>query len=140
MSNTCSVEANAIVLNNELAVLDTLDALGIQANGLNSLTLGSDGQGSLNLLVVNYESDGYVLINSLGILGLHVVARERKCNRSVHIPVAGLTLRCTELNSPLAIYNLELTAELSKENLIKNVSYIMALKDRLSAGTEYAVM
>ena len=29
---------------------------------------------------------------------------------------------------------------LSKENLIKNVSYIMALKDRLSAGTEYAVM
>ena len=28
---------------------------------------------------------------------------------------------------------------LSKENLIKNVSYIMALKDRLSAGTEYAV-
>lgn len=29
---------------------------------------------------------------------------------------------------------------LSRENLIKNVSYIMALKDRMSAGTEYAVM
>lgn len=29
---------------------------------------------------------------------------------------------------------------LSRENLIKNVSYIMALKDRMSAGTEYAAM
>ena len=29
---------------------------------------------------------------------------------------------------------------LSRENLIKNVSYIMAIKDRMSAGTEYAAM
>ena len=148
MSNTVDVEANAVILDDNLSVLDTFDALGVETNSLNSRALGSDGQGSLYLLIVNYKRERYVLINSVRIFGLHVVAREGECKRSIHVPVAVFALRCAELNSPLAINNLELSAELSQQQFVGvsltlnrgHLGYVVALPALPCARNEPVVL